>query len=191
MYDKNITCPTIHAVQASDKVMLSARLADNDRSCTLEWLPDTGSDVDAIGASHLRRLGGSVADLEPDPDHVVAVNGQPLTSLGTVPARVVARDVTHTTVRLHVYDELSSALLSRSSLKALCFLPPNWPQIASVTQGTSRSTRAQQPYTRPACTYPPGPPRSSSLTYLQRTRSDPWTVSRCTSNSRLTPSRSS
>ncbi|XP_065182117.1 uncharacterized protein K02A2.6-like [Sycon ciliatum] len=144
MCRKTIACLTIHAVQAGDKVMLSTRLDDNDRSCTLVWLPDTGSDVDAIGASHLRRLGGSVADLEPDPDHVVAVNGQSLTSLGTVPARVVARDVTHTT-RLHVYDELSSALLSRSSLKALGFLPPNWPQIASVTQGTSRSAEHSNP----------------------------------------------
>ena len=148
MCRKTIAWFTIHAVQAGDKVMLSTHLDDNDRSCTLEWLPDSGSDVDAIGASHLHRLGGSVVDPEPDPSHVVAMNGQPLTSLGIVPATVVTRDVTHTTC-LHVYDELSSALLSRSSLKALGFLPPNWPQIASVTKGTSRSAEHRSP--TPVC----------------------------------------
>ena len=53
---------------------------------TLRWLPDIGSDVDAIGLCHLSALGGNIVDLTRDPDTVYTADGRSLTSLGRIRA---------------------------------------------------------------------------------------------------------
>ena len=94
---------------------------------TLRWLPDTGSDVDAIGLCHLSALGGNIVDLTRDPDTVYTADGRSLTSLGRIRATLFTTTTRHTTT-VHVYDGLTDALLSRTSLAALGYLPEGWPQ---------------------------------------------------------------
>ena len=94
---------------------------------TLRWLPDTGSDVDPIGLRHLSALGGNLADLTRDPDTVCTADGRSLTSLGRFRATLFMT-TTHHTPTVHVYDGLTDALLSRTSLAAMGYLPEGWPQ---------------------------------------------------------------
>ena len=95
--------------------------------CTLRWLPDTGSDVDAIGLHHLSALGGNIADLTRDPDTVYTADGRSLKSLGRIRAALFTTTTHHTTT-VHVYDGLTDALLSQTSLAALGYLLEGWPQ---------------------------------------------------------------
>ena len=98
---------------------------------TVEWIPDTGSDVDAIGLHHLQLLGGFPENLADDYDIVTGVNGQQLTSVGQIRSSLVLGPKIHHTT-LHVYPDQSDALLSRTSLTALGLLPNGWPTIHRI-----------------------------------------------------------
>jgi len=93
---------------------------------SLSWIPDTGSDVDAIGLHQLSLLGGFPENLHPDGDIVTGANNQQLESAGQISATLTLGDHAHITT-IHVYPELSDALLSRDSLRALGLLPSGWP----------------------------------------------------------------
>eukprot|EP00117_Sycon_ciliatum_P041061 scpid23103/ scgid30094/ len=97
----------------------------------MTWIPDTGSDVDAIGPAHLSQLGGFPENLAVDSDTVSAANGTSLVSLGKISATLSIGSAQHTTV-LHVYEDLDEALLSCQSLRALGILPESWPRISRV-----------------------------------------------------------
>ena len=94
----------------------------------IRWLPDTGSDIDAIGPADLERLGCCVNDLEPDNLVVTNANGDTLQALGQAEVKLTlpSADIHHKSV-LHVYDGVSHPLLSLNSLKALRYLPQEWP----------------------------------------------------------------
>ena len=66
---------------------------------------------------------------------MTSVNGERLKSVGKIAATLSAGSTSHTTT-IHVYDDLNDALLSRTSLAALGFLPENWqkqmPRVAAV-----------------------------------------------------------
>ncbi|XP_065190896.1 uncharacterized protein K02A2.6-like [Sycon ciliatum] len=97
----------------------------------MTWIPDTGSDVDAIGPAHLSQLGGFPENLAVDSDTVSAANGTSLVSLGKISATLSIGSAQHTTL-LHVYEDLDEALLSCQSLRALGILPESWPRISRV-----------------------------------------------------------
>lgn len=139
---KGIACLKINSVTSTDRVNLQTQL-DGKQSSDISWLPDTGSDVDAIGRADLKRLGGNVTDLRADHERVESVNGEPLQNLGKISAQISHRDRCHSTT-LHVYDNLDSALLSRDTLKDLGFLPPDWPRIA-VAATSSTPALPDQP----------------------------------------------
>ena len=108
-------------------VPVMTKIDKQDQPRTLLWTPDTGSDIDAIGSSHLQLLGGSATDLEYDPDVVNTANGNPLVNLGKTQATLISGS-TQLATTLHVYEGLDEALLSCSSLRALGFLPADWPK---------------------------------------------------------------
>ena len=115
-------------------VSLTTQLHNAEPAIQLTWLPDTGSDVDAIGLHDLKKLGGHQKHLDADTDDVRTADGSRLTSLGCISARITAGNHSIQTI-VHVYDDLTDALLSRQSLEALGFLPENWPRhVRQVTQ---------------------------------------------------------
>ncbi|XP_065193134.1 uncharacterized protein LOC135824328 [Sycon ciliatum] len=115
-------------------VSVATQLVTEPEPVALSWLPDTGSDVDAIGTQHLDQLGGFVENLLDDIDDVRTADGASLTPVGKISATLSCGPNQHTST-IHVYDGLTDALLSRSSLHALGYLPSGWPkQIAAVQQ---------------------------------------------------------
>ena len=108
-------------------ISVATQLRHASTPCPLTWLPDTGSNVNAIGLRHLSALGGAPADLSQDVDTVYTADGRSLSSLGKVSATLFAGSARHPTT-IHVYDGLTDALLSKASLAALGYLPQGWPQ---------------------------------------------------------------
>jgi len=103
---------------------------------SVKWLPDTGSDVDAIGPDILTVLGVRPSDLSTDSAEVVNASGGRLMSLGMFAATLHAGLHQHQT-HIHVYEGLSYALLSRNSLRELGILPQGWPRSACHSLSTT------------------------------------------------------
>ena len=61
-----------------------------------------------------------------DEDDVRSANGERLKSVGKISANL-STEAADCDSTIHVYEGLSDALLSQSSLQALGFLPPGWP----------------------------------------------------------------
>ena len=76
---------------------------------TVEWIPDTGSVVDAIGLHHLQLLGGFSENLADDYDIVTGVNGQQLPPVGQIRSSLVLGPKIHHMI-LNVYPDLYDAL---------------------------------------------------------------------------------
>ena len=108
-------------------VRIDTQLDSEPTTVPLVWLPDTGSDVDAVGARHLEQLGGFLENLQPVYNDVRTADGTSLKSFGSIPVTLTSDGRQHVST-LHVYDGLDDALLSRQSLEALRFLPKDWPQ---------------------------------------------------------------
>ena len=117
----------------SPTVTVSTQLNTEPSSVPLAWLPDTGSDVDAIGLADLYKLGGYPENLDDDDDDVRTADGTRLRAIGSIFTQLSANGRNHDTV-VHVYDGLHDALLSRQSLQALGFLPDNWPHSLQVAR---------------------------------------------------------
>ena len=96
---------------------VSTRLNTESSSTVLAWVPDTGSDVDAIGLNQLDQLGGFPENLSVDKDIVTGASGQELRSLGKIDTTLQLDETTHDTP-VHMYEELTDALLSRRTLMA-------------------------------------------------------------------------
>ena len=111
-------------------VSIATRLATEDAPVSFQWVPDTGSDVDAVGVSQLLQLGGFVENLDVDADDVRCANGDRMSSIGKIFASL-STDNTESTSTIHVYEGLDCALLSKPTLKALGFLPHDWPRLSS------------------------------------------------------------
>ena len=116
-------------------VPVITKLATESVGISLDCLPDTGSDVDAIGPQHLEELGEFPENLAIDLDKVCAADDHGLESFGKISATLSVGSTIHQTT-IHVYDGLSDAQLSRQSLQVLGCLPPNWPRIAACTVQT-------------------------------------------------------
>ncbi|XP_065182282.1 uncharacterized protein LOC135812991 [Sycon ciliatum] len=117
---------------ASPTVPVDTQLCTEPDATSLEWIPDTGSDIDAIGVDQLAHLGGFVENLATDHDNVHAANGERLVSAGKISATLTIGSLKHDST-IHVYRGLREPLLSRQSLYALGLLPDGWPkQVARV-----------------------------------------------------------
>ena len=107
-------------------IAVDTKLEGKSDAVSLAWIPDTGSDVDAIGLKQLRAIGGDKERLVEDEDDVRSANGERLKSVGKISANL-STEAAESDSTIHVYEGLSDALLSQSSLQALGFLPPGWP----------------------------------------------------------------
>ena len=123
----------------ADMVCIDTQLCTGREATPLKWIPDTGSDIDAIGVRQLSHLGGLIENLDSDPDVVYAANGQRLVSAGRISATLRIGSSRHTSM-IHIYHGLEDPLLSRQSLCALGLLPPNWPKQISRVSGTVPQT---------------------------------------------------
>ena len=132
----------------SPTVVVDTQLATEHQPVPLSWIPDMGSDVDAIGIQHLDVLGGFVENLNIDADDVCTADGTRLQSVSSISAMLTAGSHQHMST-LHIYHGLTEALLSRATLSALGFLPSNWPkQVALVRQpsiGTPNVPKSRAP----------------------------------------------
>ena len=108
-------------------ISVATQLRHASAPCPLTWLPDTGSDVDAISFRHLFALGGVPADLSQDAVTVYTADGWSLSSLGKVSATLFTGSARHQTT-IHLYDGLTDALPSKASLAALGYLSQGWPE---------------------------------------------------------------
>ena len=53
------------------------------------WIPDTGSDVDAVGIKQLTRLGGFIENLDDDDETVYSASGTALKNVGKIKVQVL------------------------------------------------------------------------------------------------------
>jgi len=135
----------------------------------LGWIPDTGSDVDAIGPQHLEKLGGSSSQLMQDHEKVCAADGHGLVSIGKVNATLSVGSAALPTT-IHVYDGLTDALLSRQSLQTLGFLPQDWPRIAAMS--CPDASKASTDVHTPKPTLEPTPKPTSKTTLSSKTTAE-------------------
>ena len=125
----------LHRMAASeqDMVVIDVEPLEVGRRCTMKWLPDTGSDVDAMSATGLSHLGMSIGDLEHDDSVVTNANGTRIESLGKI--RVMMKNQGYECqTAVHVYEDLIGPLMSKATLKALQYLPSTWPAITPLAE---------------------------------------------------------
>ena len=125
------------------KAELATKVKGSKGFRRLEWLPDTGSDVNAVNVKDLKALGGDPNKLEPDTEEVRSVGGHLLKSEGVTQV-VIRPGRRKLTLDVHVYKKLDDAILSRKTLVDLGWISPNWPldmlQIRAVKTKDSVSS---------------------------------------------------
>ena len=96
------------------------------------WLPDSGAEIDAMSKQDYMQLGTRPQELSPDPDRVHAADGGVLDSAGVFQANLqLGRNVCTTTV--HVFKDLKTSLLGKSSCIHLGLLEKDWPKSRLLT----------------------------------------------------------
>ena len=100
--------------------------SDSNICGQVKFRDDTGSDIDTIGVNELHALGGSSEDLRPVQMPVFSADHSKLEVVGKVPVRISANNTT-THSELYVIQGVQQPLLSKQSLKALGYLPKDWP----------------------------------------------------------------
>ena len=108
------------------------------------WLPDGGTEIDAMSEQDCMQLGTRPQELSPDPDRLHAADGGELNSAGVFQANLqLGRNVCTTTV--HEFKDLKTSLLSKSSCIHLGLLEEDWPQSRLQTiQSLSLPTENSQ-----------------------------------------------
>ena len=98
---------------------------------SLDSLPDSGADISAAGPQFVQALGEYMDNLAPSNIHPRAVNGSILHPVGKLPH--VAFCVNGRTVHddVHIYDSITSALISWATAKQLGILPEHYPEPAT------------------------------------------------------------
>ena len=98
---------------------------------SLDILPDSGADISAAGPQFVQALGEYMDNLAPSNIRPRAVNGSILHPVGKLPH--VAFCVNGRTVHddVHIYDSITSALISWATAKQLGILPEHYPEPAT------------------------------------------------------------
>jgi len=139
--------PTVGAVNTSDLVELAIRPEKWTSSFMINFLPDTGADLDAIPESLYKRMFSKVA-LQKGVQPVTAV-GSPIVSIGVFSAVIVwtTRDRVSRSVNtaIHVLRELKQPVLSKRSQQTLGMLPPAYPHtyVGMVTNTPPTDSKQQ------------------------------------------------
>ncbi|KZR97579.1 Uncharacterized protein APZ42_007458, partial [Daphnia magna] len=121
--------PTVGAVNVSDLVELAVNPEKWTSSLVINFLPDTGADLDAIPESLYKWKFSKVA-LQKGVQPVTAV-GSPIINIGVFSAVIVwtTRDKVSRSVNtaIHVLRELKQPVLSKRSQQTLGMLPAAYP----------------------------------------------------------------
>eukprot|EP00094_Tigriopus_californicus_P008549 TCALIF_08240-PA protein Name:"Protein of unknown function" AED:0.20 eAED:0.21 QI:0/0/0/0.25/1/1/4/0/271 len=128
--------------QNTEKLILKCRPAISKSFEKVAWIPDTGSDVEAIDLANFKKMGGSIDMLSPDQDVVRDVTGTPLESLGCCSVVFLHGNDEITSV-VHVFEYVNGAYASRRLLKSLKFLPESWPD-QEVVQAVCRREQTKE-----------------------------------------------
>ncbi|TRY63082.1 hypothetical protein TCAL_11583, partial [Tigriopus californicus] len=100
---------------------------NKDAWSAMLWIPNTGSDVDAIDIKTLALPGENLSNLKDDPVGVRNVFGGNMRSMGYCSVSIRDKNAVVCS-RLHVFKDIQGAYLSRGTLKAMEYLPPHWPK---------------------------------------------------------------
>ena len=118
----------------SNRLLEVGVTCDDMSASRVLWLPDTGADIDAIGLSDLDKIDPSLKqNLALPSAEVHAANGAKLNSLGTLPADLEVNGRSYSST-LHVFQDLKTPLLSKTSCIGLCLIEDGWPH-SRLSQG--------------------------------------------------------
>ena len=108
-------------------------------NCRLQFTPNTGAEVNAIGLRQLHLLGLSEGDLSACHDEVSAAGRSLLRSAGTFQATLsLGSTVVDTT--MSVFHDIDDCLLSWYDARALRIIPDTYPKQISSLQRSKDST---------------------------------------------------
>ena len=133
----NITHLCIHRTTRRADGLIDIGVQYNDHAeVRIKWLPDSGSDVDAITLTDLNKIDPDLIwNLARDTQKVSAANGTSLGQRGTVNVLLNLQGIAcHTT--LHVFSRLNTSLLSKNTCIKLSLLKEGWPSSHVLTQKT-------------------------------------------------------
>ena len=94
----------------------------------VEVLPDSGADISAAGQEVLRILDQHVENLLQSNNSPRAVNGSCITHIGKLPVRIQLQERSYND-DLHIYPDVSGALILWKAAKKLGILPAHYPQL--------------------------------------------------------------
>lgn len=122
----------LSGIQATENLNLETKISDDANWSLVTWVPDTGSDIDAMDMNTFLSNGGDLKDLREDRDVVCNVSGTNMDGVGCclISIREGKNEVEAV---LHVFKDIQGCYLSRDTLKALGYLPSNWPKIKVVS----------------------------------------------------------
>ena len=115
--------PKVFVSVSSSEIPMATR-------CRLQFTPDTGAEVTAIGLRHLRLLGLSISDLSRCQEEVLAADRGRLRPVGVFDATLTLGTAT-TDTTLRVFHDVDDALLSWYDARALRLIPDTYPQQIS------------------------------------------------------------
>ena len=127
---------TTHTIPAPERlqqvgVQIRPTSRPGNPSVTLQALPDTGSNVDVLPASQLKRMGIAHHDLpnwrNPPPAPNTAAGTAQWKTWGTLEA-TISRDGQATDRHIYIIEGADVPLLSKATCVGLGFIPKDWPR---------------------------------------------------------------
>lgn len=130
---KHMSAIQVARIQNDECLNLETKIEDGSWTL-IPWIPDTGSDVEAMDVKSFQEMGGNVKKLNRNRDTIRNVSGVDMQIIGACP--ILIRDgQRELSLTLHIFSDISGCYLSRSTLKSLGYLPNDWPKskmLASI-----------------------------------------------------------
>lgn len=124
---RHLTISNIKNVTATEPApLIRIQITSSNGSTDFNVLPDSGADISAAGKEVLQHLNEHVDNLCPSPVTPKAVNGTKLYPLGKIPVKFHLDNQEYDD-ELHIYPNISGALLSWKACKGLGILPDCYP----------------------------------------------------------------
>lgn len=111
-------------------------------NCRLQFTPDTGAEVNAIGLRQLQLLGISESELSRCQEEVLAANKNRLSPVGSFNATLTLGEATVDT-NINVFRGVDDALLSWYDSRALRIIPAHYPQQISAVRRSAETSQEE------------------------------------------------